>query len=157
MAEGKRSCTPAQRVASLPRDSVRLGAVSRRTHRERHCRLGSRGDDTVQWNVRKAGDGIVALQCVGTGNGPKWLDGRTADGTVGLAPSTENPFTGTRWEVVSVDDNNPDIVALKCLATIEGARWLDGRTGDGSVGLAPTTDAPFTGTKWEVKIYPALM
>ena len=111
----------------------------------------------TKWNVRKAGDGIVALQCVGTGNGPKWLDGRTADGTVGLAPSIENPFTGTRWEVVSVDDNNPDIVALKCLATIEGARWLDGRTGDGSVGLAPTTDAPFTGTKWEVKIYPALM
>jgi hypothetical protein len=30
------------------------------------------------------------------------------------------------------------------------ARFLDGRTQDGSVGLAPNTDPPFTGTHWSV-------
>src|SRR5215217_7590539 len=30
----------------------------------------------------------------------KFLDGRTQTGTVGLAPHTNSPFTGTRWEVV---------------------------------------------------------
>ncbi|WP_414582282.1 hypothetical protein [Scytonema sp. PCC 10023] len=32
-------------------------------------------------------------------NGPRWLDGRTADGTVGLAPTKDEPFTGTKWRV----------------------------------------------------------
>jgi hypothetical protein len=36
------------------------------------------------------------------------------------------------------------------LGNIEGPRFLDGRTGGGSVGLAARTDGPFTGTHWEV-------
>jgi hypothetical protein len=40
------------------------------------------------------------------------------------------------------------------MGNIEGPRWLDGRTGNGTVGLAKTTDPPFTGTRWEIKIYP---
>src|SRR3989442_3623066 len=28
-------------------------------------------------------------------------------------------------------------VALKCLGTVNGARWLDGRTANATVGLAP--------------------
>jgi hypothetical protein len=59
-------------------------------------------------------------------------------------------YTGTRWQVVQMDDSNPNIVALKCLGDIEGPRWLDGRTANGTVGLASTTEPPFTGTKWEV-------
>ena len=47
-------------------------------------------------------------------------------------------------------------VALKCLGNINGPRWLDGRTGNGTVGLAPRTDPPFTGTKWEVQGYPGI-
>jgi hypothetical protein len=108
----------------------------------------------TKWQVFRAGDGVVALQCLGLINGPRWLDGRTADGTVGLAPNTKAPFTGTRWQIVPLDDTNPDIVALKCLGNVEGRRWLDGRTADGSAGLAPTTDPPFTGTRWEVRLYP---
>ncbi len=41
-------------------------------------------------------------------------------------------------------------LTLKCLGNIEGPRFLDGRTGYGTVGLAPSTDGPFTGTHWEV-------
>jgi hypothetical protein len=44
----------------------------------------------------------------------------------------------------------PGTYFLKCLGDIEGPPWLDGRTGDGTVGLAPNTDPPYTGTKWEV-------
>ena len=33
------------------------------------------------------------------------------------------------------------IVRLICLGNVEGPRFLDGRTGDGSVGLASNTDA----------------
>jgi len=110
----------------------------------------------TKWLVVKAGEGVIALKCEGTVNGARWLDGRTAGGTVGLAPNTDNPFTGTRWQIVQLDQNNPNIVALKCLGNIEGPRWLDGRSKDGTVGLAPRTDPPFTGTKWEVQAYPVL-
>jgi hypothetical protein len=99
------------------------------------------------------GGGAIALLCKGTGQGNHWLDGRTGNGTVGLAPTNQKPYTGTRWQVV-LFDNNPNIVGLKCMGNIEGPRWLDGRTGNGTVGLAKTTDPPFTGTRWEVKMYP---
>ena len=69
------------------------------------------------------------MKCLGDIEGPRWLDGRTADGTTGLAPNTYEPFTGTRWQVVQIDDYNPNIVALKCLGDIKGPRWLDGRNG----------------------------
>jgi hypothetical protein len=108
----------------------------------------------TKWRVYRAGDGVVALFCLGTTQGPRWLDGRTADGTVGLAPGTKKPYTGTRWQVVQLDSGNPNIVALKCLGDINGPRWLDGRTANGSVGLASTTQPPFTGTRWEVRLYP---
>jgi len=104
----------------------------------------------TRWRVVRVGDGVVELKCLGDIEGPRWLDGRTADGTVGLAPNTNRPFSGTRWQVIQVGYNNPNIVVLKCLGDIEGPRWLDGRTADGTVGVAPTTEPPFTGTKWEV-------
>ena len=34
-----------------------------------------------------------------------------------------------------------DIVSLICLGSVPGARYLDGRTADGTVGLAPNADA----------------
>ena len=70
------------------------------------------------------------------------------------SPSASKPYTGTHWRVHQVDNNNPNIVALECLGNIPGPRWLDGRTGDGSVGLAASTSPPFSGTRWEVAYYP---
>jgi hypothetical protein len=43
-----------------------------------------------------------------------------------------------------------DLVILECLgdnAEKDGTRYLDGRTGDGTVGLAAKTGGRFTGTK----------
>jgi hypothetical protein len=110
----------------------------------------------TKWAVVKAGEGIIALKCLGHLDGNRWLDGRTHNATVGLAPHTNRPFTGVRWQVVEADQNNPSFVFLKCLGLAEGPRWLDGRTHDGTVGLAPRTDPPFTGTKWEVQQYPVI-
>ena len=100
----------------------------------------------LEAQVLRAGN-HVSLRCLGNIPGPRYLDGRTANGTVGLAPNLSPQFTGTRWRVVRAGDG---VVVLKCLGDIEGPRWLDGRTADGTVGLASTTEPPFTGTKWEV-------
>ncbi|MBD1862401.1 MULTISPECIES: D-alanyl-D-alanine carboxypeptidase family protein [Trichocoleus] len=92
--------------------------------------------------------GTYFLKCLGDVEGPRWLDGRTGDGTVGLAPNTDPPYTGIKWEVTF--DEAASAYRFKCLGDVEGPRWLDGRTGDGTVGLAPNTDPPYTGIKWEV-------
>lgn len=90
---------------------------------------------------------IITLECMGNLQGSRWLDGRTRDGSVGLAPRTGEGYTGTRWQVFEVDSG---IYALKCLGNINGPRWLDGRTGNGTVGLAAETGRQFTGTRWQI-------
>ena len=111
----------------------------------------------TKWRVLNGGaPDVVALRCMGTENGSRFLNGRTQDGSVDLAPHTNRPYTGTRWRVVALDQNHPNIIALKCLGEIKGAQWLDGRTQNSSVGLARTTDPPYTGTHWEVSLYPVL-
>ena len=94
----------------------------------------------------QAGD-TVHLVCLGNIPGPTFLDGRTGDGSVGLAPSTDDPFTGTRWRAV---DDGAGHVELRCLGDVDGPRLLDGRTTDGSAGLAPNAEEPFSGTHWQV-------
>ena len=42
---------------------------------------------------------VVKFRCLGNIEGPRFLDGRTANGTVGLAANTGPSFTGTRWTV----------------------------------------------------------
>lgn len=76
------------------------------------------------------------------------LDGRTRNGTVGLAPGNVEPFTGARWLAHSFDLPN-NIFFLQCLGDVDGPRWLDGSTDDGTVGLAPDQNA-VTGTRWEI-------
>lgn len=108
----------------------------------------------TKWKVYGAGKGAIALQCLGALDGPRWLDGNTAIGSANLVWHTKKPYTGTRWRVVRADNKNPNIVFLQCLGHLDGPRWLDGRTQDGSVGLASKTEPPFTGTKWEITRYP---
>jgi hypothetical protein len=97
---------------------------------------------------------VVILRCEGHLEGNRFLDGRTLDGTVGLAPNTAvPPFTGTLWWTRSDTHGN---FFLQCLGHVgqelaaKRFRFLDGRTRDGTVGLAPNTDFPFTGTTWQV-------
>jgi hypothetical protein len=94
----------------------------------------------------KAGD-VVILECLSPREGNRYLDGRTGDGTVGLAPKTGGHFTGTTWKVVKLEKGE---LGLECQGDMDGNRWLDGRTGDGTVGLAPKSGGEFTGTKWKL-------
>jgi len=89
----------------------------------------------------------VLIESLGITAGSRWLDGRTVERAVGLAPSFGAPYTGTLWELTKVRDRE---FLLKTLGDIEGPRWLDGNTIDGTVGLAPSTDPQFSGTHWEL-------
>jgi hypothetical protein len=62
----------------------------------------------------------VSLKCLGNVPGPGFqgfLDGRTGDGSVGLAPSLNPPFTGTLWDVI--DDGASNLI-LKCMGNVPG-------------------------------------
>jgi len=90
---------------------------------------------------------VVMLRCLGDIAGPPWLDGRTLEGSVGLAPDTGPRHSGTRWQVV---DAGGGAIALRCLGNIPGPPWLDGHTSEGSVGLAPSLGPQYTGARWQV-------
>jgi hypothetical protein len=67
---------------------------------------------------------MVTLECREAPPGSRFLDGRVQDGSVGLAPNTDSPFTGTWWAVTTV---SPDIVKFRCMTQVPGPRFLDGR------------------------------
>ena len=85
--------------------------------------------------------------CLGSVPGSRYLDGRTGNGTVGLALNSDVPFTGAMWKML---DAGAGAFSLQSLGSVDGPRFLDGRTRDGSVGLAPNNNQPFTGARWEV-------
>jgi hypothetical protein len=90
---------------------------------------------------------IYQFKCLGLIEGRRWLDGRTTERTVGLAPETGGSFSGTRWRAL---EEMEGVFTFRCLGDIEGNRWLDGRTSDGSVGLAPDAGPQYSGTLWQL-------
>lgn len=90
-----------------------------------------------------ADDVPVAFMCFKEDH-PRFLNGKTGDGTIELVSNTDD-FSGTSWVAVQTQG-----VAFKCLGEVDGPKFLDGRTADGTVGLAPSIDG-FSGTKWLVK------
>src|SRR5262249_5792730 len=74
---------------------------------------------------------MVTLECLSDRPGPRFLDGRVVDGSVGLAPNTNPPFTGTSWAVVRL---TPNVVKFRCMTYVQGSgrRFLDGRTCNGT-------------------------
>jgi hypothetical protein len=92
---------------------------------------------------------ILTLECQGAAPGPKFLDGRTREGTVGLAP---NIYTsGTQWLLAM---HAGAVITLKCMGDLRGARYLDGRTLDATVGLLPDSSAGNSGTRWAISEEP---
>jgi hypothetical protein len=88
--------------------------------------------------------------------GPLFLSGG-ADGVVLIVPPSQTGGQPQIWEARLDPNFDPDTggfnftienVALRDAGV--AARFLDGRTGDGTVGLAPNTNPPFTGTLWTV-------
>jgi hypothetical protein len=91
---------------------------------------------------------IVTLECQGTLPGPRFLDGRTHDGSVGLANTTTPPFTGTHWALTTLA---PGMVMIESRGLVPGPRFLDGRTHNGTVGLSPVITPPFSGARWRIE------
>lgn len=89
------------------------------------------------------------FRCQGNIEGARFLNGLTSEARVNLAPSAGGEFSGTNWEAVPVPGAPPSTLRFKCLGTIEGPRWLDGRTGDATVGLVDNID--LSGTQWQVE------
>lgn len=109
------------------------------------------------WEMRTVGnDGhghpVVVLRCEGNsvaGKDDRFLDGRTADGTVGLAPDTAPPFSGTQWSFIQ---DTPPFVKFKCQGTGTGSKkFLDGRTANGTVGLIVDANPQFSGSLWGIE------
>jgi hypothetical protein len=103
--------------------------------------------------VTTLSSGIVKFRCMATSPSIlRFLDGRTRDGSVGLAPVLAIPLTGERWAVTEHADGS---VSLRCLGDFSSPqfKFLDGRTLDRAVGLVPHTDPPFTGTHWRVRVH----
>src|SRR6266853_5856117 len=67
---------------------------------------------------------IYSLKCLGNVKGPRYLDGRTSNGTVGLVAGLVKPFSGTKWQLMNAGNGS---VAFQCRGSDAGPRWLDGR------------------------------
>jgi len=109
------------------------------------------------WSIsRSQTPGVYYLSATIPSNqtGIVYLDGRITDGTVGLAPSTEGGFTGTRWCLSKSREGTDTIYTLQCMGSGGGQfsqGFLDGRTQDGTIGLATPLQQPsFSGTCWKI-------
>jgi len=111
-------------------------------------RQGSDGDVTIgAWDLNS-----VMNYCNPQWNGNGRLsdvDIQTFNSVYGPAP---NPFVQNSIQESSFSGPLVEgmIVQLQTLGDINGLRWLDGRTGDGTVGLVSSENRGFSGTKWRV-------
>lgn len=90
----------------------------------------------------------VVLQCLGDVAGPRFLDGRTETGTVGLAADTSPQFSGTRWEVSDADADEVMLICLGASTAGSNVRFLRGAVGQGTVGLVEFGGLP--ATRWKI-------
>jgi hypothetical protein len=110
---------------------------------------------TTSWLRTQSASGHTwTLRCVGlpppgVDPGHLFLFGGSSGGVIITPVAPGEKIQTWRARPVSGDGFTLENVALRN-ANI-AARFLDGRTQDGSVGLAPNTDPPFTGTHWSVR------
>lgn len=93
---------------------------------------------------------MISLECLGSLPGNRFLDGRTDANSVGLAPNSEPPFTGTSWAVTTLA---PNLVKFRCMGFAQAHsgpthRFLDGDTQHGTIGLQPMLALPPSGEWW---------
>lgn len=97
---------------------------------------------------------IISVECLGVLFDPRYryLDGRTGDGTVGLAPSFGGGYTGTRWRVDRRQSTSVGTYyTFYCLGTIPGPNYLNGIIGNDTMDLAPSYgEGRYIGARWQV-------
>jgi hypothetical protein len=93
-----------------------------------------------------AAGNTVSLRCLGPNLPMRFLEGRNADGSVGLVNRLNvKKDSGTRWRVVRRGER---LVALKCLGVANAPRWLEGRPSASAVGLTTTAKQPPDSSTW---------
>src|SRR5205085_358152 len=106
--------------------------------------------DTIADQAELATDDIVTIQTEGNIPGRSWLNAITGNSTVTLEKQFGgDALSGTWWQVVC----HGSAVSLRSLGRLVGPTtpvWLDGRTADGTVGLAPNFAPPYTGASWRL-------
>ena len=103
------------------------------------------GYSGTKWQLVELGGGTFGLMCLGPVKGPRWLEGRSGDGTVGLAADTNGGHSGTHWMLVDLGEG---AYGLVCPGYGVRACVLEGISGDGTVGLAPNIRGGDPGTHW---------
>jgi hypothetical protein len=117
----------------------------------------------THWTAQEVSPGIITLRLTLFPSN-RFLDGRTQDGSVGLAEAADDAHSGVFWEPIITDHvvnsgpgiltNEFDVWILRCLGALDGSRFLDYRSQNDTVGLAPFIDGPFTGTRWVLVLNP---
>ena len=105
------------------------------------------------WQCSQVADRIFTFACAGKIPGPRYLNGNTYDGSVSLVGDTLDPFSGTRW-LVQQTNLGDDTVTLWCQGYLDNPdyRYLDGRTLNSTVGLAPNSGDSYSGTRWATQV-----
>lgn len=85
---------------------------------------------------------MVSLESLGDLAGPRFLAGRLSDGTVHLAEHEDPSPADTKWAVTRLADN---VVKFRCMDHGQGARFLDGRPGTGTVRSQADAGGPAVG------------
>src|SRR4029453_4267959 len=119
---------------------------------------GTDNDAGTRWRRGQNDAGSLwNLECLGepppgVNQGQLFLSGARGGGVL-IAPALQGPGGEPQiWRAKHHPDGGITLenVPLSSLGVAE--RFLDGRTGTGDVGLAPNTDPPFTGTRWQVRV-----
>ena len=113
----------------------------------------SRTHSGTKWKVFAAGNEFFFIQCLGLGQGPRWLEGRAATASVGLAAGRQPSYSGTAWRALPFQGSGTDYL-LECEVARGKRWWLRGTPGRGVVDLAAPSDRPVPGTRWTISRYP---
>jgi hypothetical protein len=77
----------------------------------------------AKWAMTSVDQESVSLRCMGHLEGPRFLNGLTAERKVALAPITSGVFTGTHWFAFP-DQSDPNSIELICQGTAPGGVQL---------------------------------
>ena len=115
----------------------------------------SRQFSGTKWKVRGLSTGFVAFQCLGLGEGPRWLECRPGGQAIGLARDPRGPYSGTAWRALPFEGGERAMV-LECAESRAKARWLRSLTKPRpAITTVPAAyERPPAGIRWVIDPYP---
>ena len=83
----------------------------------------------AKWAMTSLNEDTLSLRCMGTAEGPRFLNGLTVEGKVALAPVTSGVFTGTHWSAAP-GHSDANAIELNCAGAALGDTVLAEKNGD---------------------------